>query len=120
VTHHPAPPPWLLATYRIALGGLLAAHGAGTLAGPVSWAEVAAGALVAVGLVTRASALLCAVAVAYAYLATRATGGEASALFCWGFAAIAVYGPGRWSLDGLRAGRPDDPPFGRDFWSLAA
>jgi putative oxidoreductase len=32
-------------------------------------------------------------------------GGEAAALFCWGFLVVAVFGAGSWSLDRLLATR---------------
>jgi putative oxidoreductase len=38
-------------------------------------------------------------------------GGDAPALFCWTFLAIAVVGAGRWSIDGLRRQRTKAPAY---------
>ncbi|WP_018381545.1 DoxX family protein [Wenjunlia vitaminophila] len=119
---------YILAMFRVLVGFLFACHGAATLfdvlGGPNSgqvpgagawpdwWAAVIqlfGGALVAVGLGTRASAVLCSGSMAYAYFVEHQSealfplenGGERAAMFCWAFLIIAFSGPGRWALDSL-------------------
>jgi hypothetical protein len=41
----------------------------------------------------------------YYALHTLKDGGDSPALFCWAFLAIAVFGAGPWSIDGLRRPR---------------
>lgn len=106
-----------LALFRIVIGLLFLIHGAQKVFGPVpllSWPagpagliELIGGGLVLIGLWTRWAALLCSGAMAYAYfvvhqpeaLAPTQNGGVTSALYAWAFLAIAVLGPGPWSLD---------------------
>lgn len=72
-----------------------------------AWIEVAAGALIAVGLFTRAAAFLCSGTMAVAYFTAHATqgfwpalnGGEAAILFCFVFLYLVFAGGGTWSLD---------------------
>ncbi|MFH0243427.1 DoxX family protein [Streptomyces sp. HK10] len=118
--------------FRAVVGFLLACHGAATLFGvlggphggrvpdigqwPSWWAAViqlAGGLLVTLGLCTRTAAVVCSGSMAYAYFTVHQpkslfpieNGGESAALFCWAFLLTAALGPGRWSLDALRAGR---------------
>ncbi|MFD1828902.1 DoxX family protein [Streptomyces desertarenae] len=120
------------ALFRAVVGLLFACHGAATLFGvlggphggrvpevgqwPGWWAaaiQLAGGVLVAVGLGTRIAAVLCSGSMAYAYFVVHQpaglfpleNGGEPAAMFCWSFLLIAALGPGRWSLDALRAAR---------------
>ncbi|MFP8886562.1 DoxX family protein [Streptomyces mangrovi] len=122
----------VVALFRAVVGLLFACHGAATLfdvlGGPHGgrvpdigqwpswWAAViqlAGGLLVAAGLFTRTAAVVCSGSMAYAYFTVHQpkgllpieNGGESAAVFCWAFLLIAALGPGRWSLDALRAGR---------------
>ncbi len=81
---------------------------------PGWWAsviEVVAGGLVLVGLFTRPAALLCSGAMAYAYFVVHQPTalfplenmGEPAALYSWVFLLLAVFGPGRWAVDNVRA-----------------
>ena len=111
----------VLALFRIVFGFLFFCHGASRLFGlfgahatafgvwPSWWASLIqflGGGLVALGIATRPAAVLCSGSMAYAYLTTHQTtgllpienGGEAAALFCWGFLLIAFAGQGRWAL----------------------
>ncbi|GAB2591269.1 DoxX family protein [Streptomyces capparidis] len=121
---------YVLAAFRILVGLLFACHGAATLfdvmggphggdvpdagAWPSWWAAViqlVGGILVALGLGTRLSAVLCSGSMAYAYFTEHQSeaffpienGGEAAVMFCWTFLIIALYGPGKWALDPLLA-----------------
>lgn len=120
----------LVSASRVVLGFLFACHGAASLFGvlggahgtdggtvafgvwPYWWAaviELVGGGLVALGLFTRAAALLCSGAMAYAYFVAHQSnglfpmenGGESSALYSWFFLLIAVVGPGTIALDSL-------------------
>jgi putative oxidoreductase len=119
----------VLSLLRIVAGFLFACHGAQTLFGafggvpgvpagfpvgswPMWWAgaiELVAGSLVMVGLFTRPAALLCSGAMAYAYFTVHLPMGlwplqnlgEMAAMNAWVFLAIAVLGPGPWSLDAV-------------------
>lgn len=121
----------VLSLYRVVVGLLFACHGAASLFGvfggshggpltigewPGWWAamiQLAGGLLVLVGLFTRPVALLCSGSMAYAYFVVHQgkslwpiqNGGEAAAMFCWAFLLLAVFGPGRWALDAVRANR---------------
>lgn len=115
---------------RIVAGGMMACHGAQKILGvlttkPVAEAftqmwfggviELVGGAFVALGLLTRSTAFLLSGTMAVAYFQFHwklqfdekvlpiANGGELSALYCFVFAAIAAFGPGRASLDSLIA-----------------
>ena len=121
--------PHLLSLFRVIVGALFVCHGASTIFGvlggssgtggaapvgawPVWWAaliQLVAGALVVLGLGTRAAALLCSGSMAYAYFTIHQekallpiqNGGEAAVMFCWAFLLIALAGPGTWALDTL-------------------
>lgn len=128
----------ILALFRVVVGLLFALHGAAKLFGlfggvggtgaradfaawPTWWAgviEFVGGTLVILGLGTRAAAVLCSGAMAYAYFVAHQptallpinNGGELAALFCWAFLVIAVIGPGPWSLDlALRRQAREEP-----------
>jgi putative oxidoreductase len=82
------------------------------------WFELVLGILIALGLLTRVSALLASGAMAIAYFKAHAGGGfvpivnrgEMAVLYCWLFLFIFFYGPGRWSMDALmRGGAPASP-----------
>jgi putative oxidoreductase len=111
----------VLALFRIVLGFLFLCHGAARLFGlfggklvafgvwPGWWASViqlVGGAAVMLGLGTRVAAVLCSGSMAFAYFTSHQAdgllpiqnGGEAAALFCWGFLLVAFAGDGRWSL----------------------
>ncbi|MGW3045596.1 DoxX family protein [Kitasatospora sp. NPDC001159] len=116
--------PVVLGLFRIVVSLLFACHGAATLFGvlggahgktpavgqwPAWWAAViqlAAGALVLLGVAVRPAALLCSGSMAYAYFSVHQehalwpiqNGGEPAAMFCWVFLLIAVTGPGRLAL----------------------
>ncbi|GAU71279.1 hypothetical protein SSP35_32_00080 [Streptomyces sp. NBRC 110611] len=117
----------VLALFRIVVGLLFACHGASSLFGVLGGAmgqggtvptgawpgwyaaviELAGGALVMLGLGTRAAAFVSSGSMAYAYFSVHQgtalwpiqNGGEASAMFCWAFLLIAFTGPGAWALD---------------------
>jgi putative oxidoreductase len=119
----------IVSLYRIVIGLLFVCHGAASLFGvlggafgkgtPVAfgswpgwWAaliQLATGALVLVGLGTRAAALLASGSMAYAYFSVHIehglfpiqNGGELAALFCWSFLLIVVAGPGPWAIDAV-------------------
>jgi len=69
--------------------------------------EVIGGALVAIGLFTRAAAFVCSGEMAVGYFKAHApgsfwpalNGGDAAILFCFVFLYFAVAGPGAWSID---------------------
>jgi putative oxidoreductase len=118
----------VLSLVRVVAGFLFACHGAQTLFGvlggvpipggvavgdwPLWWAgivEFCAGGLVMLGLFTRAAAVLCSGAMAYAYFTVHLpmglwpleNMGEMAALNAWVFLLIAVLGPGPWSMDAV-------------------
>ncbi|MFG2621896.1 DoxX family protein [Streptomyces sp. NPDC048507] len=116
----------LLGMFRIVTGFLFACHGLAKLFGvigdgpaptgqwPYWWAgviELGGGTLVAAGLLTRPASLLCSGTMAYAYFTEHQphgllplhNDGEAAALYCWTFLALAVITPTGLSLAG--AGR---------------
>ncbi|WP_226899562.1 DoxX family protein [Nonomuraea phyllanthi] len=120
----------VVSLFRIVVGLLFACHGAATLFGvlggprggtipavgewPSWWAgviELGAGGLVALGLATRAAALVSSGTMAYAYVTVHlpkgvlplTNGGEPAALFSWSFLVLALLGSGAWSLDRLLA-----------------
>jgi putative oxidoreductase len=120
-------PIWSL--FRAVVGFLFTLHGASTVFGvfggnrgsghaaPLgSWPgwyagaiELACGVLVTIGLLTVPAAILASGSMAYAYFTVHQphallpleNGGDAPALFCWAFLAIAVVGAGPWSVDGM-------------------
>lgn len=85
-----------------------------TIAWFAGWIEAVGGALVAVGLLTRAVAFVAAGEMAVAYWAVHApvsffpvlNEGDLPVLFCFVFLLFVFTGPGAWSLDGLLARRP--------------
>jgi putative oxidoreductase len=119
----------VLSAVRIVVSFLLLCHGAAKLFGafggvddhgaavplgswPLWWAgviELGGGGLVLLGLLTRAAALLCSGAMAFAYFTVHQpqallplqNGGELAALFSWIFLLIAVLGPGPFALDAM-------------------
>jgi putative oxidoreductase len=121
--------PHLLSLFRVIVGALFVCHGVATIFGvlggsagtggaapvgawPGWWAaliQLVGGALVMLGLGTRAAALLCSGSMAYAYFTIHQeksllpiqNGGEAAVMFCWTFLLIALAGPGTWALDTL-------------------
>ncbi|MEV7179156.1 DoxX family protein [Kitasatospora sp. NPDC093679] len=120
--------PYAVALFRAVAGLLFTAHGAASLFGvPAggrggatveawSWPgwyaaviQLVGGALVLLGLATRAAAVVCSGSMAYAYFSVHQehalwpmqNGGEPAALFAWVFLLIAVLGPGAVALDGL-------------------
>ncbi|MGW1521064.1 DoxX family protein [Streptomyces sp. NPDC002287] len=128
--------PYALAGFRIVTGTLFACHGAASLFGvlggahgggtvaPAVWpegyaavVELFTGSLIALGLGTRAAALLASGAMAYAYFTVHQpralwpleNGGEASAVFCWAFLLLVFTGPGAWALDRTFTFLPSQP-----------
>ncbi|CAM5372433.1 integral membrane protein [Streptomyces spiroverticillatus] len=125
--------PYALAAFRFVTGLLFACHGAASLFGVLggaggtgataqagawpSWyaavIQLAGGALVALGLFTRTSALIASGSMAYAYFVVHQpealwpmqNGGELSALFCWTLLLLVFTGPGALAVDGLLAAR---------------
>ncbi|MFF9081662.1 DoxX family protein [Streptomyces rubiginosohelvolus] len=114
--------PYVLSLFRFVVGLLFAFHGAASLFGVLggSQAETGAwpgwyaaliqlvcGALVALGLGTRAAAFLASGSMAYAYFKVHQpeaflplqNGGEPSAMFCWAFLLLVFTGPGAVALD---------------------
>jgi putative oxidoreductase len=79
-----------------------------------AWMEVAGGALLAVGLFTRAVAFLLSGEMAVAYFMAHAprgfypalNGGEAAVLYCFVFLYLALAGGGAWSVDAQVRQRP--------------
>jgi putative oxidoreductase len=129
----------VLTLFRVVIGLLFALHGAASVFGifggnrgsghaiaagtwPGWYAgliQLVCGLLVMVGLLTTPAAILASGSMAYAYFTVHQpnallplqNGGDAPALFCWAFLAIAVLGPGRWSIDGLRRPRTEAPAY---------
>ena len=121
--------PRVLGITRILFGIMMACHGAqkafllfgGLPPGVppfIRWGaggiELAGGALLAVGLFTRPAAFLLSGLMAFAYFMGHApkgflpivNQGELAVIYCWLALYFAAQGPGAWSLDGLRGGRP--------------
>jgi putative oxidoreductase len=117
--------PQLLALLRIVVGLLFLEHGLSKFFGfPVPFPvhplppllvaagaiEVAAGALVTLGLFTRLAAFIASGEMAIAYWTQHfpkgpwpaANMGEGAILFCFIFLYLAAAGPGAWSVDGAR------------------
>jgi putative oxidoreductase len=120
-----------LAAVRVVISALFVCHGLqglfgffggidghGTAVPLFSWPgwigsliEVVCAVLIAFGLFTRISALLCSGCMAYAYFFIHLqlgagpvpllNGGEQAVLYCWIFLLFAVVGPGSFALDGL-------------------
>ncbi|BCJ51501.1 integral membrane protein [Actinoplanes sp. NBRC 14428] len=130
-SHRLALPVWSL--FRIVVGLLFLCHGLATVFGVLGGArgtgqavaagtwpgwyagliQLVCGALVLAGLATRPAAILASGSMAYAYFSVHQpdglwpieNGGVNAALYAWVFLAIAVIGPGPWSLDELIARR---------------
>ncbi|GAA3110398.1 DoxX family protein [Streptomyces echinatus] len=121
--------PYVLGVFRIVIGLLFAVHGAASLFGVLGGAggtggtvaagtwpgwyaaviQLAAGALVLLGLGTRGAALIASGSMAYAYFDVHQqaalwpiqNGGELSVLFCWAFFLLVFTGSGAFGLDRL-------------------
>ncbi|MGA5405770.1 DoxX family protein [Streptomyces lavendulocolor] len=121
--------PYVLGLFRIVVGLLFLCHGAASLFGVLGGAggtggtvptgtwpgwyaaviELVGGALVLVGLGTRAAAFIASGAMAYAYFKVHQpmglfplqNKGELSAMYCWSMLLLVFTGPGALSLDGL-------------------
>ncbi|MFD5622933.1 DoxX family protein [Streptomyces yangpuensis] len=133
--------PYAVGLFRIVTGLLFASHGAASLFGVLGGAhgggtvaagtwpgwyaaaiQLVAGALVLLGLGTRAAAFLASGSMAYAYFTVHQpgalwplqNGGEASAMFCWAFLLLVFTGPGALALDSLFASRTSASPGHRD------
>ncbi|MGW1291814.1 DoxX family protein [Streptomyces sp. NPDC002533] len=114
--------PYVLSLFRFVVGLLFTFHGVATLFGVLGATEAAAGAwprwyaaliqlvcgaLVTLGLGTRAAAFLASGSMAYAYFKVHQpqaflpieNGGEASAMFCWVLLLLVFTGPGAIALD---------------------
>jgi putative oxidoreductase len=122
--------PRLLSVLRIVAALLFMEHGAAKLLGfpaaghpPGLWSlawfagviELVGGALLALGLFSRAAAFVMSGEMAFAYFMAHApksffpiqNGGDAAVLYCFVFLFLWAVGPGPWSLDALRKrGRP--------------
>ena len=118
--------PYALALLRIVAGLLFLEHGtqkllgfppgehAGATAMSLPWIagliELVTGALLTLGLLTRAAAFIASGEMAAAYWMAHAphspfpvnNGGDAAILYCFVFLYLVSVGPGAWSLDGLR------------------
>ncbi|MCT9004023.1 DoxX family protein [Streptomyces sp. NPDC054766] len=126
--------PYAISLFRIVVGLLFAAHGAASLFGVLGGAmgtdggtidtgtwpgwyaaviQLVAGALVLLGLGTRAAAFIASGSMAYAYFDVHQSaalwpiqnGGELSALFCWTMLLLVFTGSGALGLDRLLAAR---------------
>ncbi|RAK61156.1 DoxX family protein [Phenylobacterium hankyongense] len=79
-----------------------------------AWIEIVGGALIALGLFTRAAAFVCSGEMAAAYFMVHAPQGlwpalnmgEAAVLYCFVFLYLVFAGAGLWSLDALVRKRP--------------
>ena len=121
--------PKILGITRILFGIMMALHGAqkvfllfgGLPPGVppfIRWGagliELVGGTLLAIGLFTRPAAFLLSGLMAFAYFMGHApkgllplvNQGELAVIYCWFALYLAAQGPGAWSLDGLRGGRP--------------
>ncbi|HWI84865.1 MAG TPA: DoxX family protein [Sphingomonas sp.] len=78
-----------------------------------AWIEVVGGALLALGLFTRAAAFVCSGEMAVAYFIAHfpsspwpgLNNGDAAVLYCFTFLYLTFAGGGEWSVDALRAKR---------------
>ncbi|OIK03619.1 DoxX family protein [Streptomyces monashensis] len=122
--------PYVIGLFRVVVGLLFAVHGAASLFGVLGGAvgthggtipsgtwpgwyaaviQLAAGALVFLGLGTRGAALIASGSMAYAYFDVHQqaalwpiqNGGELSVLFCWAFFLLVFTGSGAFGLDRL-------------------
>ncbi|CAM5341301.1 DoxX family protein [Streptomyces avidinii] len=133
--------PYAVGLFRIVTGLLFASHGAASLFGVLGGAhgggtvaagtwpgwyaaaiQLVAGALILLGLGTRAAAFVASGSMAYAYFTVHQpgalwplqNGGEASAMFCWAFLLLVFTGPGALAVDGLFPSRSAASPGRRD------
>ncbi|MFG2973121.1 DoxX family protein [Streptomyces sp. NPDC048331] len=133
--------PYAVGLFRIVTGLLFASHGAASLFGVLGGAhgggtvaagtwpgwyaaaiQLVAGALILLGLGTRAAAFVASGSMAYAYFTVHQpgalwplqNGGEASAMFCWAFLLLVFTGPGAMALDGLFSSRSEASAGRRD------
>ncbi|MET7512652.1 DoxX family protein [Streptomyces sp. NPDC005480] len=124
--------PYALGLFRIIVGLLFACHGAASLFGVLGGAmgggtvptgtwpgwyaaviQLVGGALVALGLGTRAAAFIASGSMAYAYFKVHQpealwplqNGGEPSAMFCWAMLLLVFTGSGALGLDRLFTAR---------------
>ncbi|ATL27436.1 DoxX family protein [Streptomyces formicae] len=125
--------PYALGLFRIVIGLLFACHGASTLFGVLGGADgnggtvdagtwpgwyaaviqLVGGALVALGLGTRAAAFISSGSMAYAYFKVHQpealwplqNGGEPSAIFCWAMLLFVFTGSGAFGIDRLFSAR---------------
>ncbi|MCH5677062.1 DoxX family protein [Streptomyces gilvus] len=125
--------PYVLGLFRIVVGLLFTCHGAASLFGVLggafgqggtipagtwpSWyaaaIQLVCGALVLLGLATRAAAFVASGSMAYAYFRVHQphallpieNGGEAAAMFCWALLLLVFTGSGAFALDRLFARR---------------
>ncbi|RFC75347.1 DoxX family protein [Streptomyces sp. AcE210] len=124
--------PYALGLFRIIVGLLFACHGAASLFGVLGGAmgggtvpagtwpgwyaaviQLVGGTLVALGLGTRAAALIASGSMAYAYFKVHQpealwplqNGGEPSAMFCWAMLLLVFTGSGALGLDRLFTAR---------------
>jgi putative oxidoreductase len=126
--------PYALAVLRIMAALLFLAHGTQKILGfpdgerafvdafTLSWwagiLELILGALIALGLFTRAAAFVASGEMAFAYWLAHAprdffpvnNGGDAAILYCFVFLLLVFSGPGKWSLDGWRTTEDPDRP----------
>jgi putative oxidoreductase len=122
--------PYALGILRIVAGLIFLEHGTQKLLGfppgerafveimTLSWwaglLELVLGALITVGLFTRAAAFIASGEMAVAYWLAHAprdffpvnNDGDAAILYCFVFLFLVFAGPGKWSLDGLRGAEP--------------
>ena len=76
-----------------------------------AWIELAGGFLVAFGFLTRLAAFIASGEMAVAYFVVHAgmgffpivNHGESAVYYAWFFFFVVFYGPGRWSIDALKA-----------------
>ncbi|MFI8339404.1 DoxX family protein [Streptomyces sp. NPDC085639] len=133
--------PYAVGLFRIVTGLLFASHGAASLFGVLGGAhgggtvaagtwpgwyaaaiQLVAGALILLGLGTRAAAFVASGSMAYAYFTVHQpgalwplqNGGEASAMFCWAFLLLVFTGPGAFAVEGLFSSRSAASPGRRD------
>ncbi|MET7944924.1 DoxX family protein [Streptomyces sp. NPDC005302] len=130
--------PYAIALFRVVVGLLFAVHGTASLFGVLGGAagtdggtvdagtwpgwyaaviQLVAGALVLLGLGTRAAAFVASGSMAFAYFDVHQSaalwpiqnGGELSALFCWAMLLLVFTGSGALGLDRLLTGRASAP-----------
>ncbi|MFF0183885.1 DoxX family protein [Streptomyces sp. NPDC005244] len=130
--------PYAIALFRVVVGLLFAVHGTASLFGVLGGAagtdggtvdagtwpgwyaaviQLVAGALVLLGLGTRAAAFIASGSMAFAYFDVHQSaalwpiqnGGELSALFCWAMLLLVFTGSGALGLDRLLTARASAP-----------